>query len=340
MTTHRAGKNKLKWGTTILAVSLTISIVTGCGGNDISGKKISEENQASIPSTTDKGVVFMPNELAIAMLNGQHKEIYSRFSKDFKSQISESDFAAVATDFTKDINSFEQFSHLHLNGIEQWIWLSPAQDNGLTAIFDEQEEIIGLQVLELSSFPETDDALSQTAYSLPFKGEWFVFWGGTNVFANYHYAHESQRYAYDFIQSKNGFSYEDDPSNNESYFAFGQDIIAPADGTVVTVVNDIADNEPVGVMNEKDPAGNVVIIDHGGEYSFLAHLQKGSVVVKAGDKVKRGELIGKLGNSGNSSEAHLHFQISDGQELFTSRSININWESGIHAVRGQTVMVE
>lgn len=338
--TASAGWNKLKWGTTILAISLMVSIITGCGGKDISDKKISENNEASIPSTTNKGAEFMPNELSAAMLNGQYEAIYSRFSQTFKSQISESDFTAVATDFTADVNSFEQFSHLHLNGADEWIWLSSTGDKGLSAVFDAQEEIIGLQILELSSFPETDDVLSQTEYSLPFKGEWLVYWGGKNVFANYHYAHESQRYAYDFIQSKNGFSYEGDPSKNESYFAYGQDIYAPADGTVVTVVNDIADNEPVGVMNEKDPTGNVVIIDHGGEYSILAHLKRGSVTVNAGDKVQRGELIGQLGNSGNSSEAHLHFQISDGQDLFTSNSININWENEINAVRGQTVTAD
>ncbi|MFD1906546.1 M23 family metallopeptidase [Paenibacillus rhizoplanae] len=79
-------------------------------------------------------------------------------------------------------------------------------------------------------------------------------------------------------------------------------------------------------MNAEEPAGNVVVIDHGnGEHSITAHLKKGSVAVKKGDNVQQGDLIGHLGNSGNSSEAHLHFQVSDGPDLFTSRSIQIRW---------------
>lgn len=93
-------------------------------------------------------------------------------------------------------------------------------------------------------------------------------------------------------------------------------------------------------MNEKVPAGNEVVIDHGGEYSVLAHMKKGSVKVKVGDKVKSGDEIGLLGNSGNSSEAHLHFQVSDGADLFKSRSININWKNRIAPVQGETITAE
>ncbi|TGU70988.1 M23 family metallopeptidase, partial [Mesorhizobium sp. M00.F.Ca.ET.186.01.1.1] len=124
-----------------------------------------------------------------------------------------------------------------------------------------------------------------------------------DVLSNYHYAIPSQRYAYDIIKIKDGYSYSGDATKNESYYAFGQEILAPQDGTVVHVVSDIPDNVPVGTMNDKQPAGNVVVIDHGnGEFSYLAHLKQGSAKVKVGDRVKKGDLLGLCGNSGNSSE--------------------------------------
>ncbi|WP_411347006.1 M23 family metallopeptidase [Paenibacillus sp. WLX2291] len=154
---------------------------------------------------------------------------------------------------------------------------------------------------------------------------------------NYHYAVESQRYAYDFIQVKDGMSYRGDATRNESYYAFGQPALAPADGTVVAVVNDIADNEPVGTMNPEQPAGNNVVIRHGSEYSLLGHLQQGSVTVKKGDPIQAGQIIGKIGNSGNSSEAHLHFQIADNPNLANGKSIAVRWQGDMEPVKGQIV---
>ncbi|MNC48479.1 Murein DD-endopeptidase MepM [compost metagenome] len=84
----------------------------------------------------------------------------------------------------------------------------------------------------------------------------------------------------------------------------------------------------------------MVVIDHGGEYSFLAHLKQGSVTVKKGDSVKTGDVIGKAGNSGNSSEPHLHYQVSDGADLFSSRSLNIRWKDNLQPLKGQTVALK
>jgi murein DD-endopeptidase MepM/ murein hydrolase activator NlpD len=65
-----------------------------------------------------------------------------------------------------------------------------------------------------------------------------------------------------------------------------------------------------------NPAGNHVVLDHGnGEFSLLAHLQKGSLRVKAGDTVKAGQPLGLCGNSGNTSEPHLHIHLQTGPEF-------------------------
>ncbi|RJE87816.1 M23 family metallopeptidase [Paenibacillus sp. 1011MAR3C5] len=278
-----------------------------------------------------------PEDLAKFMLDGEYTRIYKQLSKDFQAQVGEEEFKSVAADATAGIESFKASSSLKLNGLDQRIWLSSSHDTGMLAAFDQDNVIVALQFQPLEQHADTDQIYTKAAYDWPMHGDWFVFWGGTNVFDNYHYAHPSQRYAYDIIQEKNGMSYEGDPAKNESYYAFGQDVVAPADGTVVEVVNDIADNEPVGVMNEKAPAGNVVVIDHGGEYSYLAHLKKGSAMVKVGDQVKRGDKVGEVGNSGNSSEAHMHFQVSDGSDLFESKSIRIKWSNDLDPTRGKTI---
>ena len=72
----------------------------------------------------------------------------------------------------------------------------------------------------------------------------------------------------------------------------------------------------------KAPLGNFVVIRHaGGEHSYYAHLKQGSVRVKAGDTVKRGQPIGQVGHTGNSTEPHLHFQLTDGPDAMYSRGL-------------------
>ncbi|WP_338554357.1 M23 family metallopeptidase [Paenibacillus sp. KS-LC4] len=341
----------VKWAA---AVGTLAVILTACGGGDTAATSNSgatnspaAANQAegaasSAPvaseTATNAGEALVtPEQLPKALLAGDYTGIYERFSASFKGQVSEADFIKMAESFMSGVKSLENTSILNKGGAEQRTWVSDSGTKGIVGVFDMEGTIVGLQVKDLTPATETDSLLTKNSYSLPFRGEWLVIWGGNNVLVNYHYEYESQRYAYDFVQAKDGNSYEGDPLKNESYFAFGQEILAPADGTVVSVVNDIADNEPVGVMNEKAPAGNVVVIDHGGEYSYLAHMKKGSATVKAGDKVTKGDVIGLTGNSGNSSEAHLHFQLSDGDDLFTSKAIAVKWEGGIKPIQGETI---
>jgi hypothetical protein len=155
------------------------------------------------------------------------------------------------------------------------------------------------------------DYVTKTSLRLPFTGPWFVFWGGRTLKDNYHTIAVDQRFAYDIVMTREGSSHVKEGKTNDEYFCFGQEVLAPAAGTVVSVENAIDDNVP-GVMNPTTPLGNHVIIDHGnGEFSFLAHFKKGTVAVKAGDVVKASDLVGRAGNSGNSSEPHLHFHLQD-----------------------------
>jgi murein DD-endopeptidase MepM/ murein hydrolase activator NlpD len=128
------------------------------------------------------------------------------------------------------------------------------------------------------------------------------------------------RYAYDLcVVDEQGRMYSGTGEKNEDWFGFGAPVLAPGDGTVVSMANDRPDNTKTwkapldrdAVMkNVKLLFGNYVILDHGnGEFSFLAHLKQGSVTVKAGDTVKRGRKIGEMGFSGDAFLVHLHYQV-------------------------------
>lgn len=156
---------------------------------------------------------------------------------------------------------------------------------------------------------------------LPFDGEFFVVWGGRTVAQNYHAAHPNQRFAYDLLVVRDGATHTGAGERNEEYHCFGRPILAPADGRVVVAVDGIADNVP-GRMDASQVAGNHVVLDHGtDEFSVLAHLRSGSVKVRSGDRVTRGQPLGQCGNSGNSSEPHLHYQLQDGPEMGNSAGL-------------------
>jgi len=128
-----------------------------------------------------------------------------------------------------------------------------------------------------------------------------------------------ERFAVDWIElGPDGKSYSGAEADNRSYHAYNADVLAAADGQVVSTKDGIPENIPqspkMAVPITLDTiGGNFVMEDIGnGRYAFYAHLIPGSVAVKPGDRIKAGQVIGKLGNSGNSSEPHLHFHICDG----------------------------
>jgi len=135
-----------------------------------------------------------------------------------------------------------------------------------------------------------------------------------------------QRTAIDWIKiEEKGMTFSGDSKKNENYFWYNQDVLAVADGTVVKVLDGIPENTPATgdsravTLNPVNMGGNQVAIDLGG--NRYGHLITGSIRVKEGDKVKAGQLIAKLGNSGNSTAPHLHLQVSDRPDFLASEGI-------------------
>lgn len=193
--------------------------------------------------------------------------------------------------------------------------------------FDNRETIYRFEVYSLPEEAPSkhEDYLIRTQIMLPFEGEWYVAAGGRSIMKNHHAVSVDQRYAYDFIIKKKETSYTDTGLRNEDYYCFGAKIIAPGSGIVVDVVNNIKENK-VGVM--PPISGNRIIIDHGaGEYSVLAHFKHNSIVVNMGDSVKSGQYLGLCGNSGHSSEPHLHYHMQDSPVMFEGEGLPIQFAS-------------
>lgn len=198
--------------------------------------------------------------------------------------------------------------------------------------------ITGFSISGVRSPAETPhlDYKTKTALRVPFDGEWTVIWGGRTVEENYHSAHVGQRFAIDLVMTdETGRSFTGDGKKNEDYYAFGKPVLSPGKGRVIAIENAVEDNSP-GQMNPEQLAGNFVLIDHeNGEYSLLAHFQKGSLKVGVGDEVESGQLLGLCGNSGNSSEAHIHYHLQNSKVPLEGEGLPIFFEAV--AIDGEVV---
>ncbi len=138
----------------------------------------------------------------------------------------------------------------------------------------------------------------------------------------------AQRFAIDYVMvGPDHQTFVGDRLRNASYHAYGQEALAVANGVVVAVKDGIPENVP-GPASRAVPitletvGGNHVILDLGdGRFAFYAHLQPGSLRVKVGDQVTRGRVVGLVGNSGNSTEPHLHFHIADSPSPLQSEGL-------------------
>jgi len=190
------------------------------------------------------------------------------------------------------------------------------------------------------------DYQTKTRLELPFKGEWFVFWGGRTLDQNQHAATKAQRFAYDIVILKDRSTHAGDGTKLSDYYCYGAEILAPASGTIVWSCDSLPDQTP-GKQDPSQPVGNGVVIDHGnGEFSLIAHLQPRSQRFRVGDRVETGVVLGLCGNSGNTTEPHLHYHLQDGPDITTAEGLPARFVhlcvdgvkvDGAEPVRGQTI---
>jgi hypothetical protein len=170
----------------------------------------------------------------------------------------------------------------------------------------------------------------RTRLSLPLAGRVFVMAGHRLGEDHAEPAVASQRFAYDLgVLGPELLSYRGDRRRNASYLVWGRPVLAAADGVVAAVHDGVAENDPVGTRpswrdSQRDPAdlgGNFVVLRHEAEeHTAYLHLQPG-LTLRVGDRVRRGEPVGRCGNSGNSREPHLHLQLQDGPDLLRAAAI-------------------
>jgi hypothetical protein len=141
---------------------------------------------------------------------------------------------------------------------------------------------------------------------------------------------DSRRYAIDWKRVKNGVSFAGDPRDVNSYFSYGQAVLAVADGRVFMARDGLPNNIP-GHNEAFHPAvpitfetlsGNTIVLDlGGGQFAYYMHLKPGSVLVKSGDFVRRGQMLARIGASGDAREPHLHFEVTNSSTVLVGEGV-------------------
>lgn len=173
----------------------------------------------------------------------------------------------------------------------------------------------------------------------------------TGIFVAGGRAQISRRYAIDWKIIRDGASFSGDALDVRSYHSYGKDVLAVAKGTVVASVDGFADNVPRTAAGFKTAvpvtletvAGNHIVLDLGdGQYAYYAHLKAGSLRVRRGDVVRRGQVLAQIGNSGDAREPHLHFQLANSPDIldaeglpylidhYLAKGADGDWESRSH----------
>lgn len=289
--------------------------------------------------------LFSQSELAVS------KSVSTNFEKEYNTENFEAIFALFSTEMQKalDLDKTKEF----LSGLktqagnitkmefvryeQSYATYKTTFERALFAVnisVDSDSKINGLFVKPFKERNLPTLTRNTTKLRLPFDGEWTVVWGGDTKEQNYHVINDAQKHAFDVvITDQKGKSYKTDGKTNEDYYAFGKPLCAPCDAEVVLVVDGIKDNLP-GIMNPIYVPGNTVILKTASnEFLILAHFKQHTIIVKQGQKVKQGQMLGQCGNSGNSSEAHLHFHIQNIEDMNTATGAKCYFEK--NRVNGQ-----
>jgi murein DD-endopeptidase MepM/ murein hydrolase activator NlpD len=205
------------------------------------------------------------------------------------------------------------------------------------------------QAVEARSSIAVKPFQSANRYVFPLNGAVFV--GAAPTLHSHHRWAINQEFALDLLAlGGDGRTHKGQGARLDDYYAYGREVVAVAPGTVVESASDATEandrlrqpgespaaflQRTIAAQNEllarspKAPLGNYVVICHeGNECSVYAHLKQGSVRVKTGDRVRQGQVIAQLGQTGNTTEPHLHFQLMNGPDPMYSRGLPITFQN-------------
>ena len=196
----------------------------------------------------------------------------------------------------------------------------------------------------------------EIAIEFPLRGEWFTKVSPADRVPSHGIDRFGLTYAFDFI--KVDWDKPDHPTHDKnkldyflggiplnSYYCFGEPIYATFSGEVVTIENSVLDGEKASWLDDqtsaiknsfffdferdgfKSIAGNYIILKkETGIYAAFCHLKKDSITVEVGENIKKGDLLGNVGHSGNSTEPHLHFQLMDSSIIENAKGLPFVFE--------------
>jgi Peptidase family M23 len=197
-----------------------------------------------------------------------------------------------------------------------------------------------------TAYAPEDGAVSSThhtelhALGPPVEGtDWLASDGPSNDQDNHHRRGvvildgrpvDSRRYAIDWEQVKDGVTFSGDARDTRSYYSYGKVVLAVADGRVIAARDGLPDNvpghgdafHPAVPISLETVAGNTITLDlDGGQFAYYMHLQPGSLRVKVGDRVRRGQVLARIGASGDAREPHLHFEVTTSSKLLAGEGV-------------------
>lgn len=162
------------------------------------------------------------------------------------------------------------------------------------------------KILQTYPFPEKSECV---LLDLPVRGEWLAGHAGASTLTN---AHSENRYAIDCLKiGPDGRFFKEAEEDVTDFYSYGEPVYAPADGRITEIVDSLT-SDIFGKPDKVNPGGNYVIVDIGdNKYFYVAHLIKNRIVVEKGQTVQKGDLLGYVGNSGNTSFPHLHIHVQN-----------------------------
>lgn len=296
----------------ILSIFLLLIIFCSCKGK--------------INSTPDKKVI----DRIVDNYNHMHFDsIFFSFSKEMKVELPLDKTIEFFTKLKNDAGSISKYESVSGNDTTETYridFLNKVLSMKISK--NESGQVTRLLFTPFESPIEQSDIIkNHTKISLPFNNEWFVFWEGDTKEENYNSSFKVQRHDFDFlILDAKGMSYRTDGKSNDDYYVYGQKIIAPCDAKVISIVEGIHDNVPGKINSEQLTGNSIVLATASNEYLLLTHLKENSISVKYGETVKKGQLLGLCGNSGNSSEPHLRFHTQNRDKIKGAKGFKCYFE--------------